>query len=478
MNNFFAKIKRLITGETSTLQLGGSVNVTAFTNTYTLDTSRVDYNLARELYRNVNSKYKLGAGFVKPIIDTIVSFMGAPSFVCENQAVAQELGDVERRWRGKFVRIHRDTLIDGDCFVRIARVVNKYNERPEFVLSFIPPENIVPILNPITGAFDKVFIRHEIPIYDSYGTVVNHSIIIEVITPDTVEFMPDSKAPLNIQALAKIEANPWGFIPIIHFKNEADENRLFGRSEIEAVEPYLKTYHDTLLFAVQGAKLFARPKVKFKLSNVQKFLETNFSQDEITSGRLRFQDKEIFLLQEGDDIQFITADSGLQAITTLLEFIYYCIVDTSETPEFVFGTAVSSSKASVSEQMIPLAKKIERKRLMFEEYYQEFIQVYLNMWGRVNNVKVTDKVDIVWDEVNSRNDLEVANTINTLVNGLTMAVNNGIMSLQSASEYLKDYIPTMRDWDGDEDSEKNKIAQGFAIKQRLEEGLIEQALEQ
>lgn len=476
MNKFLDRIKKFFTGEISAIQSGGKVSSSAFQYAYTLDTSRMNYALARELYKNTNDKYKLGAGFVKPLINTITGFMGIPHFICNNETIQDELKRVESKWSGKFQRIHRDALIDGDCFVRIARVENRFTEKPEFTLVLISPENIVPILNPLSGVLEKVFIRHEIPIYDDYGNIIDHSIITETITPDTIEFIPDTKAPLNIQALAKIENNPWGFIPIIHFKNEADENRLYGRSEIEAVEPYLKAYHDTLLFAVQGAKLFARPKVKFRLANIQKFLEDNFSEDEVSNGRLRFQDKEIFLVQEGDDIEFITAESGLQAITTLLEFIYYCIVDASETPEFVFGTAVSSSKASVSEQMIPLAKKIERKRKMFEEFYQEFIQTYLTMWGKVNNVKIDDEIEIVWDEVNSRNEQEVANTINTLVSGLANAVETGIMSLQSASEYLKQFIPTMRDWSGAE-SEKNKIAQGYALKQRMEEGLIEQVID-
>lgn len=476
MNRFLERIKRFFVGEISAIQGGTIISANAFQYAYSLDASRMNYALARELYKNINDKYKLGAGFVKPLINTITGFMGIPHFICNNEIIKEELKNVEKRWGGKFLRIQRDTLIDGDCFVRIARVENRFSGKPEFVLVLIPPENVVPVLSPLTGIFEKVFIRHEVPVYDSLGNVISHSVITEVITPDTVEFVPDTRAPLNIQALAKLEDNPWGFVPIVHFKNEADENRLYGRSEIEAVEPYLKAYHDTLLFAVQGAKLFARPKVKFKLANIQKFLEDNFSQEEITNGRLRFQDKEIFLVQDGDDIEFITADSGLQAITALLEFIYYCIVDTSETPEFVFGTAVSSSKASVSEQMIPLAKKIERKRKMFEEFYLELILTYLTMWSKVNNVKIDDEIEIVWDEVNSRNEQEVAQTINTLVSGLSTAVESGIISLQSASEYLKQFIPTMRDWSGAE-SEKNKIAQGYALKQRMEEGLIEQVID-
>jgi hypothetical protein len=109
-----------------------------------------------------------------------------------------------------------------------------------------------------------------------------------------------------VRAQNRTEPNPWGFVPVVHFRNEAEEEQLFGASDLEPVEPFMKAHHDTMIFAVQG-------------------------------------------------------------ITAPLELILYCIVDVSETPEFAFGTAVQSSKASVSEQMVPLARKIRRKRGQFEE---------------------------------------------------------------------------------------------------------------
>jgi len=330
-------------------------------------------------------------------------------------------------------------------------------------------------LNPLTGSYSKVIIKHIVPVYDNKGNITRNAEIIETITEKEIAIESTGGDYLEIEG---IQENMWDLIPIIHFKNEAEVNQLFGVSELEAIEPFMKVYHDTMLFAVQGAKLFARPKVKFSLNSIQKFLEDNFDSNELKSGKLRFQDKEIFLLQEGEDVSFITADSGLSAITTLLEFIYYCIVDVSETPEFAFGTAVQSSKASVSEQMIPLARKIRRKRTMFEEYYQELIFTFLAMYSKINNIKLDTQIRIDWDEISPKNDLEIATTINNLVAGLVNGVNAGIISVRSASEFLKEYIPSMVNWteEGADDSELKRIAMGYALRQRLEDGLIEQAI--
>jgi len=472
MNNILGKIKDFFTGETSTLLSYTPGNLW---NDYYLNTGRMNYSLARSLYRNINDKYKLGAGFSKPVIDTTVGFMGTPHFSVNDENFQGILSDIENRWSGKFIRIHRDTLRDGDCFVRIERVKNKLTGKLEFDLELIPPEFVTPILNPLTGSYSKVIIKHIVPVYDDKGNITRNAEIIETITENEIAIESTGGDYLEVEG---IQENMWDLIPIVHFKNEAEVNQLFGVSELEAIEPFMKVYHDTMLFAVQGAKLFARPKVKFSLNSIQKFLEDNFDSNELKSGKLRFQDKEIFLLQEGEDVSFITADSGLSAITTLLEFIYYCIVDVSETPEFAFGTAVQSSKASVSEQMIPLARKIRRKRTMFEEYYQELISTFLAMYSKINNFKLDTDIRIDWDEISPKNDLEIATTINNLVAGLVNGVNAGIISVQSASEFLKEYIPSMVNWteEGADDSELKRIAMGYAMRQRLEDGLIEQAI--
>jgi len=72
-----------IVGEISKLrqpdygQYGWVVN--AYNTPYSLNTSRVNYQLARELYHNTNEAYKLGAGFAKQIINTLAGISFNPS---------------------------------------------------------------------------------------------------------------------------------------------------------------------------------------------------------------------------------------------------------------------------------------------------------------------------------------------------------------------------------------------------------------
>jgi len=440
---------------------------------YRLDSSRVDYDLARQLYRNTADKYKLGAAFAKPVINTTAGFMGAPHFTHTDPEADQALEQIMTRWTGKVLRINRNTLRDGDVFARIVRVPDRVNPKLEaFDLTLIPPEWVTPVPDPLTGQWLKLIIRHPVALVDAAGRKVGDYTVTEILTPKERIIEADAHAPTEIRERNGTEANPWGFIPVVHFKNEAEENQLFGCSDLEPVEPFMKAYHDTLLFAVQGSKLFSRPKTKFALKDVQKFLKDNFDEAEIKSGKLKFADKELFLMQEGDDVAFITAESGLAGITTLLEFIFMNIVDVSQVPEFAFGTAVASSKASVSEQMVPLSRNIRRKRGMFEEPYGELASMYLAMWSKVENKRLdTYRVDIGWDELSPKNDKETADTIKTMVEGLVTAIEGGLLSVDAAAEFLREFVPTAlpyADPDADDD-ERRRIAKSFLWRKRIED---------
>ena len=74
-----SKLRQGIFGRFGSL-IGGRWNVP-----YVLNSSRVEYELARQLYHNTHDDYKLGAGFAKPIINTLAGFMGVPRFRCQDE---------------------------------------------------------------------------------------------------------------------------------------------------------------------------------------------------------------------------------------------------------------------------------------------------------------------------------------------------------------------------------------------------------
>lgn len=91
-----------ITGEISKLRTavtGWSIRTGRLGGGYKLNSSRVDYTLARQLYDNTADNYKLGGAFAKPVVNTTVAFMGVPRFRSEDEGGPGGPGRLLRRQR-------------------------------------------------------------------------------------------------------------------------------------------------------------------------------------------------------------------------------------------------------------------------------------------------------------------------------------------------------------------------------------------
>ncbi|HBH0915330.1 TPA: phage portal protein, partial [Clostridioides difficile] len=67
--------------------------------------------------------------------------------------------------------------------------------------------------------------------------------------------------------------------------------------------------------------------------------------------------------------------------------LFYCIVDVSETPEFIFGVHTPSALASVKEQMPIMVNKIRRKREQFTNSWQLLARMVLIMSSNSSGMK-------------------------------------------------------------------------------------------
>lgn len=110
---------------------------------------------------------------------------------------------------------------------------------------------------------------------------------------------------------------------------------------------------------------------------------------------------------------------------------------------------------------------------MFEEPYAELAGMYLAMRAKVEPGAAleTYRVSVGWDEISPKDDKAVAETINTLVQGLVTAMESGLISQQSAADFLREFVPSMLPWvdpDADDD-ERRRVAASFAFRRRLED---------
>lgn len=477
MRNKKRKLRNIDVGEISALRDTSNTFVTfnGIGSVYQLDSSKVNCKLARQMYNNSHDLYKLGAGFVKPIINSIVGFMGNPTFnskdslddyeqlesSIDNPENTEKLNfseDLKQDFFDDFInkefeifqKIHKNTLRDGDCYLMLIKkdtsksILYDTNELL-FTYKFIDPLSIFCVYDSYDEAvINKAIISTKISYTNENNNFVSYTI---VETWTDLEHSIKYTDMQNISGLVEVEEkNPFGFVPIIKFSNERDFS-LNGSSEIEPVEPYIRAYNDVMLDYLRTNRLTAQPKLKVRVSDINTFLSNNFTSTEIASKQLSLSNKNvIFLGSKEDDAGYLEVSATNHF--TLLEFLFMCIVDVSETPEFVFGTAVASSKASVSEQMIPVIKKVERKRASLKNSYDLLIRMLIAF----NNISFTKygkldfKYDISWKEIDREDDNTKATTIKTLIEAYTTAISEGIMAKETAVESLSKLIDEMGDY--------------------------------
>lgn len=447
--SFFQKVP---SGEQSELREQETI-ITIQDDGFILDSSKLNYQLTRELYSNTHNKYKLGAHFAKPVINALTGFIGTPRIksITDDESANYAIKQYIEENKSKIIETIRNTLREGDCYLYVYHELLDdvlYNNELKIGFDLLLPENvnIIKINNKIVKAVIKTNISEK----DEEGHNIKYT-TTEIWTNEKY-ILKHTKidVPAWFEELTDIEINnPYGFIPVIHFKNESESFRKYGNSELESIEPLIRAYHETMYNYLRASKVNSSPLLILKLRDKKMFLKNNFTEEEISSKKLKILRKDMITLDDGEEAYFLEIQA--KSYKDLLEYLFMCIVDTSEIPEFIFGTAVSSSKASVSEQMPAFIKKIQKKQIEFESNFKLLARMVFAIYnlydiyseyGKINDYKTY----IEWEDVDKEDINEKAQAISTLITGLVTAIESKLISFESAIMYLSEIIPTMDEY--------------------------------
>lgn len=429
-----------------------------FAADYHLDSSTVDVRLARSLYNNTEPRYKLGAGFSRAAINVPVGFMGVPILRVQRSSntstatdsAQDEIDRMLPQWAGQIRAVHKAVLLDGEALVRI-RPANRSpaysglfsSKDKDIEIGYEPSESFEVLhMDEDIGAIEGVRVKHLFYVQEGGQTV--ERALWETVTADqiTLEYESNWKPKRTFP-------NPLGWVPAVYISNESARHELRGRSELEALEPYMKFYHDVMLHAGAASKLHSTAKLILRVQDVNKFLENNFTEAEVTNGVLTFKDKDVLFFETGapeigitgstayaEGADIIQARAPLGDTNTLLEYIFLNIVDASEVPEWAFGGAIASSKASVSEQSAPLVHKIHRKRSLFENSWIMAARMALTMLGQTGV-----QLSAEWDDLATKDTKAESEALKARVEALVALNDAETISKQSIVEELRPYLP-------------------------------------
>lgn len=420
------------------------------------DRTVIDYDMARQLYRNDAGDSHLGAGFCKPIIDRAVEFIGIPAVSSDNEQLDELVNSaIERHWKPQLVEMFRNSMRDSKCFVRIWQPLlddplATEEERVACTLTIYEPERVTVVYDPrnprrMTQAIivTKVDMTDEVqplpdPARGAKPQIKEHE-IWEVITPDSYRYFDRTEHRWRDDWARD---NPDGIIPMVEVWNEYDSALSGGQSDLESVYPFIKAFHEVLRQALQAHSYHSTPKLKFKVTDMLSFLQANFpstidptTMQPIAGASIPWKGREVLFIGQDEDIEFLTIDSVLGDSKTLLEFLIDCIAIASETPEWAFMRVESGgNQNSMNAQTIPFEKKIERKRNQFQEPVQLLVKMMLKINGRE-----PDRMDILWQEIRVDSLVTLTQAMQQFVMTLEVLLERKLISENTAREALKQF---------------------------------------
>lgn len=143
----------------------------------------------------------------------------------------------------------------------------------------------------------------------------------------------------------------------------------------------MANYHAVLETAIKN-NIFNSTSIPYITGVVDnnKFIQANGTKQPDGTYKMKWDAKKMYVGGKDFAISFANSQDTTIGAKTILEILFYLICEASETPEFVMGTAVSSSKASVSEQMPIMLKRAENKRSQMKKYFKVLIETLVDIY--------------------------------------------------------------------------------------------------
>ena len=181
-------------------------------------------------------------------------------------------------------------------------------------------------------------------------------------------------------------ANVIGRLPVIHYANNRGSNELYGRPEAEALLELLGEYDDTLTRALQGVRLMGNPKPAIEgVEDIEATLRAlaTATRREVIDGQevevpvVDFDSLDMVVTPKGSTFGFKGPAPCPEDAWRMLKNLLYLMLQHSHVPEWVWGGAIASSKASVDAQMPAWALFIALRRMTITPLIIALLQIWL-----------------------------------------------------------------------------------------------------
>jgi 2'-5' RNA ligase len=213
--------------------------------------------------------------------------------------------------------------------------------------------------------------------------------------------------------------NLTGLIPVFHIANNRRGGEMFGHPEPEALVQVLHNYGDVTETAIEGNLRQSRPTPVFERlgsqENVDAFMAAfgtteyqvlpDGTREEVTV--MRFSSDQVVYLGEDGTFKYASPGQFTGDTMNILQILFYLIIQHTEMPEFIWGGAIASSKASAEVQMPPFTKWVEKEQGRAEKWLIPLVTYYTalrSLYDRKVKYKATAKPKIKWMPLTTKDD--------------------------------------------------------------------------
>lgn len=338
------------------------------------DWGRADYAFYDKLWRGQALGLEKSGLIVKPIVSKITAWtLGqAPDIViAEDEMLQAEVINWYASVEAEILRADLESGKLGDAYL----VLNGDGS-----FSLLPPDIVFPIVNE-----------------DDYSDILGWRVNAVHPHPETTrtmrvqdEYYADKRVRVLSIDGSEVDRqeypNPLGRIPVVHVPGAAGGiNDKFGRPEAEALLELLHSYGQILDAGLDGNYRQGRPVFGLEFASTNDLndfwnrygkTETQEASDGTTESNTYLDvDLEGIVTFANAKAEFKSPQSSSVDTMNFLQILYYLIVEHTELPEFLLGSAIQGSKASAETQMPPFVKFIELRQKMKERWVIEVIEL-------------------------------------------------------------------------------------------------------
>lgn len=352
-----------------------------------IDTTKSDYSLTKSIYYASDygyqdwKKFMIGAVFGKPIIKTATAFAQPEPYQieCNDDYAMKSANDFLKNNFHILVDWQRYGFRDGDSYIRIDDKGEVEIVPAELVTVHYNDQNI----NEITG-YD---IKTVVPANDGTGTNITYieylrkdSPYREVYKYTSSNFDKESGELLDEYTETGIGEKT---LPIVAYQHNKEPRSIRGISEFQNAYGLMAEYTKIYKNGVANFMYNSKSTPVFQgIEDIGKFIKANFSKDAYGNWKMNWDEKKMIIGGKGLQASMLSGPQMAGECEKLLNITFWLICQATETPEFVFGTAVQSSNASVNSQMPVVIQKAKSNQAEFINPITQLIDLFFEVTSK------------------------------------------------------------------------------------------------